>query len=119
MTLGALKPYRESRPASALARLPRRGRVAAQAVMITASVLWVLPIGFALYVAVRPQQETNKYGYVALPHHLTLKNFTDAWTQSDMLVFFANSAKITVPAVILCLFLASSAALSYRVSTSK
>ena len=50
--------------------------------------LWLTPIVFALYVALRPIAETNKYGYVSLPHHLTLQNFADAWKQSDMWHFF-------------------------------
>jgi multiple sugar transport system permease protein len=85
----------------------RKGSIAAQVFMIVMTVLWVIPILFALYVAVRPYAETQKYGYVALPHSLTFKNFTDAWTQSDMGRFFWNSVKITVPAVAITLFLAS------------
>jgi multiple sugar transport system permease protein len=44
---------------------------------------------------------------VSLPRHLTLANFADAWTQSDMWRFFLNSAYVTVPAVLLTLFLAA------------
>jgi multiple sugar transport system permease protein len=75
--------------------------------MIVMTVLWVVPILFALYVAIRPYAETQQYGYVALPHSLTFKNFSDAWSQSDMARFFWNSVKITVPAVVITLFLAS------------
>ena len=85
----------------------RIGAVAAQAFMVVMTVLWVVPILFALYVALRPQTETNKLGYVSLPHSLTLENFANAWTQSDMWKFFLNSAYVTVPAVLLTLFLAS------------
>ncbi|MDX6229067.1 MAG: multiple sugar transport system permease protein [Frankiales bacterium] len=85
----------------------RRGSVAAQVFMIVMTVLWVVPILFALYVAIRPYAETQQYGYVALPHSLTFKNFSDAWSQSDMARFFWNSVKITVPAVVITLFLAS------------
>ncbi|WAX57943.1 carbohydrate ABC transporter permease [Jatrophihabitans cynanchi] len=89
----------------------RRGRglssALAQLFMIAACVLWILPIGFALYVALRPYSETSKYGYVAMPHHITLSNFQQAWTQSNMLRFFENSVLITVPAVIITLVLAS------------
>jgi multiple sugar transport system permease protein len=67
----------------------------------------VTPILFALYVALRPETETNKLGYVSLPHRLTLDNFVNAWTQSDMWKFFINSVYVTVPAVLLTLFLAS------------
>ena len=88
-------------------RPPRWGQLASQGFLISACVLWLLPICFALYVAVRPYSETQKYGYVSLPHHLTLKNFSDAWSQSDMLHYFWNSVMITVPSVILALALAS------------
>ena len=86
------------------------GQISAQLFLVCASVLWILPIAFALYVAVRPYAETQKYGYVSLPHQLTLKNFSDAWTQSDMLHFFLNSLAITAPAVVIVLILASSLA---------
>ncbi|WP_405009181.1 carbohydrate ABC transporter permease [Kitasatospora sp. NBC_01539] len=93
-------------------RPPKRppARVAAQLFLVTASLLWLLPIAFTLYVAVRPYSDTRRYGYVSLPRHLTLRNFTDAWSQSDMPHFFRNSALITVPAVIVVLVLASGAA---------
>ena len=89
---------------------PRRSPitgVAGQIFMIVMTVLWITPIVFALYVALRPISETNKLGYVSLPHHLTLANFADAWTQSDMWRFFLNSAYVTIPAVLVTLALAS------------
>jgi len=70
----------QARPAGT--RRPRqRGQIAAQLFLIAASVLWLLPILFALYIALRPYSETQKYGYVSLPRHLTLTNFADAWNQ--------------------------------------
>ena len=103
-------------------RVPQRRRfkpssVAAQIFMIVMIVLWITPVVFALYVALRPIAETSKYGYVSWPHHLTFANFTNAWQQSDMWHFFWNSVIITVPAVIVTLFLASSFA--YVVSRLK
>jgi multiple sugar transport system permease protein len=101
-----------SDPASAPARRrPRRaamGSIVAQTFMTVMIILWITPVAFALYVALRPKTETDKYGYVSLPHHLTLQNFANAWTQSDMWHFFLNSAYITIPAVIITLLLASS-----------
>ena len=85
----------------------RVGRVAAYGLMIGASVLWVVPLLFALYISFRPYSETSRYGYVSLPHTLTLSNYLNAWTQADLPRFFINSVEITVPAVILTLFLAS------------
>src|SRR5919197_6686704 len=89
---------------------PTAGRVAAQLFMIAATILWITPILFAIYVALRPITETNRLGYVSIAHHLTFKNFTEAWTQSDMWRYFWNSAIITVPAVVVTLLLASSVA---------
>ncbi|MCZ4097949.1 carbohydrate ABC transporter permease [Streptomyces sp. SID13666] len=86
------------------------GQVSAQLFLVSASVLWLLPILFALYIALRPYAETQKYGYVSLPHHLTLKNFSQAWTQSDMLHYFLNSVLITVPAVVVALALSTGVA---------
>ena len=87
---------------------PRRvGSAVAQLFMIVMVVLWLTPVVFSLYVALRPISETNKLGYVSLPHKLTFENFTQAWSQSDMWKFFLNSVYVTVPAVLLTLFLAS------------
>lgn len=95
--VAATRPKRKRHP----------GRIAAQVFMIGATVLWLIPMVFAFYVALRPFAETKKYGYVSLPHHLSFDNFVDAWTQSNMLQYFLNSAWITIPGVILTLFLAS------------
>jgi multiple sugar transport system permease protein len=89
------------------ANKPRGGAIAAQAFIVTMAALWVVPILFALFVALRPQSETNRLGYVSIPHRITLENFRNAWTQSDMWKFFLNSVWVTVPAVLLTLFLAS------------
>jgi multiple sugar transport system permease protein len=86
---------------------PRVASWASQLFMIVMTVLWVTPIVFALYVALRPISETNKLGYVSLPHHLTFENFAHAWSQSGMWKFFLNSVYVTVPAVLLAMFLAS------------
>jgi len=85
----------------------RAGRIAVYALMIGASALWVVPLLFALYISFRPYSETSQYGYVSLPHRLTFSNYLNAWTQADLPRFFINSVEITVPAVIVTLFLAS------------
>jgi multiple sugar transport system permease protein len=106
-------------------REPRRqvGRMVAQIFMLCATLLWITPIVFAVYVSLRPESETNRLGYVSIAHHLTLSNFVDAWKQSDMWRFFLNSARVTIPAVIITLALASAVAfvvsrLSFRFNIS-
>ncbi len=86
------------------------GSVAAQIFMLAAAILWITPIAFALYVSLRPEEETNRLGYVSIAHKLTLSNFTNAWSQSQMWRFFLNSVWITLPAVIITLGLASAVA---------
>jgi multiple sugar transport system permease protein len=104
------KPVQTTRPSAGGRRSRRWLGLLAEIFMIVATVLWILPIGFALYVALRRYSETSRYGYVSLPHQLTFENFANAWTQSDMLRFFLNSIWITVPAVVLTLMLASAVA---------
>jgi multiple sugar transport system permease protein len=88
-------------------RRPRPGRIAAHGFMLVATLAWITPVLFALYVALRPEQETNRLGYVSIAHKLTFANFSNAWSQGQMWRFFVNSVWITVPAVIVTLFLAS------------
>lgn len=95
---------------SAELRGSRPGRIAAQTFMIVITLVWITPILFAIYVALRPIEETNREGYVSIAERLTLANFIDAWQQSEMWTFFLNSVYITVPAVMLTLLLASSVA---------
>jgi multiple sugar transport system permease protein len=105
-----LLPSHSARPAAP--RRPRRpGRIAAQLFMIVMTLAWLVPIVFALYVALRPLDSTAKYGYVSLPHGgLTLENFGSAWTTGQIWHYFVNSFWITMPAVIITLLLASAVA---------
>lgn len=95
--LGGVRTARRSEPMSLLA----------QVFMVLACVLWLVPLVFALYVALRPYAETSVRGYVSWPHHLGFENFRDAWVQSDMGRFFVNTLLITAPAVVITLVLAS------------
>lgn len=92
-------------------RKPRKyGQIASEVFLAVASIAWLVPMLFALYVALRPYAETSRLGYVSLPHSLTFANFTDAWRQSGMWRFFLNSVWITVPTVLVTLLLASAVA---------
>ncbi len=99
-----------AQPPTPVRRRAGVGSIAAQVFMIAVCLVWIVPIVFALYVSVRPYNETNRLGYVSLPHHLTLSNFSQAWSQSDMWRFFLNSARVTIPAVLITLLFASAAA---------
>jgi multiple sugar transport system permease protein len=85
----------------------RRERVALHAFLIAASLLWLLPIGWTLYIALRPISDTIVNGYFSTPQGLTLENFVSAWNRAEMWQPFINTAIIAVPAVIITLFVSS------------
>jgi multiple sugar transport system permease protein len=100
-----------TRPAAVSATRPRgrihRQRVALHLFLIAASLLWLLPIAWTLYIALRPISDTIVNGYFSPPQSLTFDNFVIAWNQAQMWRPFINTAIITIPAVILTLFIAS------------
>ena len=97
----AAEPHRDTK-----ARVERAGLLSHIFIGIM-GVFWTLPLLFTLYVSLRPESDTNAHGYFSLAHSLTFSNFSDAWTQGQLFHFFLNSVKITVPAVLITLFLAS------------
>jgi multiple sugar transport system permease protein len=90
-------------------RPPRRGRgqLASALFVFVLAVLWLLPLLWTVYTSLRTESDTNAHGYFSWTHSLTLQNYSDAWTQGQIWLHFKNSVMITVPAVIITLFLAS------------
>jgi multiple sugar transport system permease protein len=88
-------------------RRRRPGRILLHAFLITTSLIWLFPVVWAVYTALRPYADTAKYGYVSIGGEYGLGNFIDAWTRVDIPKFFANTLIIVVPAVVLTLLLAS------------
>jgi multiple sugar transport system permease protein len=97
-------PPRTTRPAGSRRRA---GDLGAHAFLFVAAAVWILPVLWAVYLSLRPLDETNKYGYVSWPRSLTFQNYKDAWVEGSVWHYFVNSLWITVPAVLLTLFLAS------------
>ncbi|MDO0924014.1 carbohydrate ABC transporter permease [Streptomyces sp. TG1A-8] len=64
------------------------------------SVLWLVPLLWAVYTSLRSYSDTSEHGYFSLPHSFGLENYSDAWNESGMPHFFWNSVLITVPAVL-------------------
>jgi len=85
---------------------PRAG-VPSNVFILVLAVLWLLPLLWTVYTSLRPESDTNVHGYFSLAHSLTFRNYSDAWTQGSMPTYFWNSVKITVPAVLITLFIAS------------
>jgi multiple sugar transport system permease protein len=103
-------------PQARTPRAPRPGRrirparVGLHTFLIVTSVIWLVPVVWAFYTALRPYGDTLKHGYVSVGGSYDTQNFSDAFSKSDMGHFFINSLKITLPALVLTLLLASMAA---------
>ena len=99
---------------SEVRRRPRRrtkpSRVALHAFLIVIVLVWVTPILWAVFTAMRPYADTAEHGYVSWPQHLNFTNFTNAYTQSGMLHYFWNSMIVAVPAIFLILLFSSAVA---------
>jgi multiple sugar transport system permease protein len=70
------------------------------------ALLWVFPLFWAVFNSFRDYSYTATHGYASLGG-FTLRNYTDAWARGDFTHTFLNSVQITVPAVVLTLFLSS------------
>jgi multiple sugar transport system permease protein len=90
---------------------PKRGfdlrRATLHGFLIVMSIVWLLPLLWALYTSLRPFSDTAQNGYVSIATSLTLDNYTTAWNDAELIRYFINTAVIVIPAVIIVLFLAS------------
>jgi len=97
--------------AATTARPTRRPvkRIVLHVFLCIVALSWLFPLGWAVLNSFRDYAYTAIHGYVSFGG-FTLQNYVNAWTQGDFGLHFWNSAVITVPAVVLTLFLASSMA---------
>jgi multiple sugar transport system permease protein len=90
--------------------VPRRaltpGRVGLQVFLVVVSLVWLFPVLWAVINSFRDYAFTAQNGYVSFGG-FTLQNYVNAWQQADFGRTLVNSAIITVPAVLLTLFLSS------------
>ncbi len=107
MTAAALTPRARSGAKRRPLRLPRVGL---HAFLIATATLWLAPIAWAVFTSFRPYADTAKYGYVSIPHTLSLANYRNAWSQGQIPLHFWNSMLVAVPAIVLILLFASSVA---------
>jgi multiple sugar transport system permease protein len=72
-----------------------------------ATFFFLLPIVYALYTSLRPYADTAEHGYASLTTHFSLENYKVAWSSADLPHYYVNTLLITVPAILITLFLAS------------
>ena len=100
-----------------LKRQPRRARLFRLALYVfltLMALLWLVPVGGAIYASLRPYSETQKIGIFSWPRAFTLQNYKDAWNTGGMSRAFGNTAFIVIPSLILVL--AFSSAMAFAVS---
>lgn len=71
------------------------------------AVMWMVPLGWAVFTALRPKADTDKFGYFSLGGTFSLDNFVQAWNQGGFPRYFTNSLIITIPTIVLVLLFAS------------
>ncbi len=97
MTATAVKP-REGGPGD------RSGRLGLTLFVLVMALMWLFPLVWAVINSFRDYQFTAKNGYVSWGG-FTLENYKNAWERANFGHTLLNSAYITIPAVILTLFL--------------
>jgi len=86
---------------------PGKRHYGTHAFLTVMALVWLVPLLWALFTALRPKASTDKYGYFSVKGTFNFHNFSQAWTQGTFKTYFTNSIIITVPTVLLTLFFAS------------
>jgi multiple sugar transport system permease protein len=92
-----------SRPAGRI----RWQRVALHGFLIATSILWLFPILWTLFAALRPYGDVIRDGAVSFPAHLSFDNFVTAWNVGNLPHLFLNTVFVAVPGVLLTLWISS------------
>jgi len=85
----------------------RPGRLALHAFLVVMVALWLFPLLWAIYTALRPLSDTVKNGYFSIASSLSLGNFTSVWDQAQLPYYYLNTLIIVVPGVLLTLLVSS------------
>jgi len=85
----------------------RWGRVALYGFLTLMAVVWLFPLAWAVYTALRPYSDTQARGYISLPGTLNFNNFVDAWNGGEFAQHYIATLIVTIPAVIVTIIVAS------------
>lgn len=85
----------------------RPARVLLHIFLAVVSLVWLVPVLWAVYTSFRPYGETARLGYVSIGGTYGLQNYIDAWAKADLPKYFANTIIIVLPAIVLVLLLSS------------
>jgi multiple sugar transport system permease protein len=75
--------------------------------LIVMAIVWLIPLAWAVFTALRPKADTDRYGYFTFGGAFNFDNFVTAWNQGGFARLFTNSAILVAPTVVLTLLFAS------------
>ena len=76
-------------------------------ILILLALLWLVPVITSVVTSVRTNDDILSRGFWALPKQLVFSNFKTAWQRWGLSKFLPNSFIITIPSLVLTLFLSS------------
>jgi multiple sugar transport system permease protein len=82
-------------------------RVGLHIFLIVMALIWLFPLAWVAFTALRPIGDTIKHGYVSFPQTLNFDNFLSAWDQAEIPRFFLNTMIIVLPALVFILWISS------------
>jgi len=90
------------------ARSRLRGqRVVLHVFLIVLSLIWLFPILWTFFMALRPYGDTIRDGPVSWPRTLNFDNFFTAWNVAELPKYFLNTLIVALPGVVLTLWISS------------
>ena len=87
----------------------RLSRIGLYIFLTVLAFIFLWPMLYALYTSLRPYGElvANANGAFSMPKTLSLNNYFEVWNNSNLVQYFWNTAVITIPAVLLTLWISS------------
>ncbi len=87
----------------------RASRIGLYVFLTVLALIFLWPMLYALYTSLRPYGDIvgNANGAFSTPKTLNLNNYFNVWNGSDLIQYYWNTAVITIPAVLLTLWISS------------
>lgn len=83
------------------------GKILLYIVLVVGIILWMVPIAVAVLTSFRSNDQIIMNGAFSMPEEFSFKNYAAAWTRGDLKTFLPNSFIITMPSLVMTLFLSS------------
>ena len=85
-------------------------RVLVYLILCLSAFLWLVPVITGLITSLRTYDEILINGFISWPETITFENFKTAWDRGGLSRYLPNSFIITLPSIVLTMFLSSLAA---------